>query len=629
MIKLRYAVIDLTTGAIKDYPISDSYQELYLGGKSLGARILYDELPPGTHPLSPEAVIIINTSPLTGTGAPCSSRFNTTIKNVLTNGIGQSNCGGLFGVKLRRAGYEGLIIRGKAPAWSYIEIMDGKITIKDAGHLVGLDAEETQAQFPDKYGKFVIGPAGENLVSFACAVSGERVAGRCGVGAVMGSKNLKALVSFGTGKIPVHDPEKFSKIVREWNGLLKGHQMTGSDLPNYGTALWVNRSNRHGILPTRNYQKGRFEKAWEISGEYLADNQLVRNSGCVSCPIRCERRVMLEDKEIKGAEFETIGLLGSNIENDNLDLINEWNYHLDLLGIDSISTSSSIAFAMELQERGIKDFGLSFGKTDNILEALYNIAYRRGDQAELADGVKVLSEKYGGEEFAIHSKGLELAAYDPRISVGLGLGYATANRGGCHLNAGYAALLEALGPIPVPPTAIKAKPGLTVFLQNGMDAVSLGGSCVFTLMTMIPQPAFKIKSNSPLKPMLGKGMLMGGGIMNNLGKMLPWIIPINVNALLPHGEAIYHATGIKMTMGKFMQAGERCFNIERLFNIREGLTGADDSLPERMTDHPLEPERKDTIVDLVKMLPVFYRARGWDEKGVPTAKKLKQLRINV
>lgn len=629
MIKLRYADINLTTGEIKDYPVSDKYQELYLGGKSLGARILYDEMPPHTHPLSAEAIIIINTGPLTGTGAPCSSRFSTTIKNVLTGGIGQSNCGGLFGVKLRRAGFDGLIIRGKASSWSYIEILDGEIVIKDASHLVGLNSEETQAQFPESYGKFVIGPAGENLVSFACVVSGERVAGRCGVGAVMGSKNLKALVSYGTRKVPVHDPQKFSQIVREWNHLLKAHQMTGSDLGNYGTALWVNRSNRHGILPTRNFQKGRFEEAERISGEYLADNYLVRNSGCVSCPIRCERRVMLGNREIKGAEFETIGLLGSNIENSDLNLINEWNYHLDLLGIDSISTGGTLAFAMELQERGIKDFGLKFGKTDNILEALYNIAYRRGEQGELADGVKILSEKYGGEEFAIHSKGLELAAYDPRISVGLGLGYATANRGGCHLNAGYAALLEALGPIPVPPTDLEAKPGLVVFLQNGMDAVSLGGSCVFTLMMMIPNPAFKIKDSSPLKPILGKGTLLSGGLLNNLGKMLPWIIPININALLPHGEALYHATGIKMTMGKFLQAGERCFNMERLYNIREGLTGADDSLPSRMTDQPLEPERGDTIVDLEKMLPVFYRARGWDEKGIPTSKKLKQLKIDM
>lgn len=629
MIKLRYADINLTTGEIRNYPISDDYQELYLGGKSLGARILYDEMTPNTQPLSPEAIIIINTGPLTGTGAPCSSRFSTTIKNVLTQGIGQSNCGGLFGVKLRRAGFDGLIIRGRAPSWSYIEILDGEITIRDAAHLTGLNSEETQAQFPEKYGKFVIGPAGENLVNFACAVSGERVAGRCGVGAVMGSKNLKALVSFGTKEIPVYDSDGFSKIVKKWNRLLKEHQMTGSDLPNYGTALWVNRSNRHGILPTRNFQKGRFEEAEKISGEYFAENYLVRNSGCVSCPIRCERRVMLGDREIKGAEFETIGLFGSNIENSDLELINEWNYHLDILGIDSISTGGSLAFAMELQERGIKDFGLRFGENDNIFEALYNIAHRKGEQAELADGVKVLSEKYGGEEFAIHSKGLELAAYDPRISVGLGLGYATANRGGCHLNAGYAALLEALGPIPVPPTTAKAKPGLTVFLQNGMDAVSLGGTCVFTLMMLIPQPAFKIKATSFLKPLLGKGMILSGGLMNRLGQMLPWIIPFNINALLPHGEAIYHATGIKMTMGKFLQTGERCFNIERLFNIREGLTSVDDSLPARMTDYPLEPEREDTVVDLVNMLPVFYRARGWDEKGVPTAKKLKQLQINV
>lgn len=629
MIKLRYADINLTTGEIKDYPISDVKQELYLGGKSLGARILFDEMAPHTHPLSPEAIIIINTGPLTGTGAPCSSRFSTTIKNVLTQGIGQSNCGGQFGVKLRRAGFDGLIIRGKAADWSYIEILDGEIVIKSAAHLVGLDAEETQAQFPEKYGKFVIGPAGENLVSYACAVSGERVAGRCGVGAVMGSKNLKALVSFGTKPVPIYDQKNFSKVVKEWNRLLKNHQLTGNDLGRYGTAFWVKRSNKQGILPTRNFQKGRFAEADKISGEEFADKHLVRNSGCVSCPIRCERRVMLDDKEIKGPEFETIGLLGSNIENSDLGLINEWNYHLDLLGMDSISTGGVLAFAMELQERGIKDFGLKFGEFDNILDAIYGIANKKGAYAELADGVKVLSEKYGGKEFAIHSKGIELAAYDPRISVALGLGYATANRGGCHLNAGYAVIMEALGPIQLPPTSNKAKPGLTVFLQNCMDAVSLAGSCIFTTMMAIPNPAFKLKPTSPLKPILGKSLLLSEGLLNRLGQMLPWLMPFNNTSLFPHAEAVRYATGIEMTIGKFLQAGERCFNLERCFNIREGLTSQDDSLPARLTSQPLEPEREDTIVDLDIMLPIFYKIRGWDKQGIPAAKKLRQLQIKV
>ena len=238
-----------------------------LGGKILGAKILMDLTAPGLDPLSAESVIIINTGPMNGTGAPSSSRFNMTFKNVLTGGIASSNCGGKFGVMLKRAGFDGIIIRGRAEEPVCIDIIDGEITIKDAKDLWGLDVEEVQGKLPEAYGKLVIGPAGENLVRFACAASGERVAGRCGGGAVLGSKNIKAITAYGTKITEIHNKPKFNAYIRKWVSFLKTHPVTGSSLPLYGTAGLIHKANLSGVLPTYNFKYGSFAHAEEISGE--------------------------------------------------------------------------------------------------------------------------------------------------------------------------------------------------------------------------------------------------------------------------------------------------------------------------------------------------------------------------
>ena len=623
----RYVEIDLSTGIINDYSVSRGYFERYVGGKALAARILYDVLPAGVDPLSSGNVLIINTGPLTGTGAPSSSRFNVTTKNVLTGGIASSNCGGTFGVRLRRAGFEGLIIKGRAGRPSFIEIIDGEIRIKDASELWGLNTKETRSQFDHRYGVLVIGPAGENQVKYGCAVSGDRVIGRCGVGAVMGSKNLKALVAFGKRDIAIAQPGAFRDFNRKWIKLLQGHEGTGETMPRYGTANFVKKINDAGILPTRNYQRGRYEKADRLSGEYLAEKYLTRNSGCLSCPIRCERRVMVGDQEVKGPEYETLGMLGSNLENPDIGIINEWNYQADLLGLDTISLGSVLGFAMELEERGIKDFGLRFGETAGITEIISKIAYREGEYSDLADGVKALAEKYGGQNFAIHSKGLELAAYDPRKAVGMGLGYATANRGGCHLNAGYLVFMEALGPLFINWRTSKGKPALTVIFQNGMEAISAAGSCLFTSFTLVPNMVYKMKPGGTMLKLLGQSMISSRFLLGKMGGLLPGAMPFNSLYLFPHAEAIRLATGLKMTTGRFLQLGERSFNMERVFNIREGLTGADDTLPPRLTSETIDPSHTDSKVDLSSMLPLYYEIRGWNKEGQPTAQKLQQLKI--
>lgn len=623
----NYAIVNLNDKTVTPYPISEKLFKECLGGKIMGAKLLTELTPPNLDIFSPESMIIVNTGPLNGSGAPSSSRFNLTFKNVMTGGIASTNCGGQFGVMLKRSGYDGLIITGCSEEPVTIEVIDGEINIRSTPELWGMDSEEVQEKFPKSYGKLVIGPAGENMVRYACAVSGERVAGRCGAGAVLGSKKIKAIVAYGTKKTEIANPAKFNDYIKKWVRFLKKHPMTGHALPSYGSAGLVNKANASHALPTRNFSAGVYEKAEKFCGETLTETLLTRNSGCISCPIRCERRVKVHGKDVKGPEFETLGLFGSNIDNDDLDFINTLNYHADLLGMDTISLGGTLAFAMELQERGIKGFGLSFGNTENILEIIEKIARKEGIYAELAEGSKALSEKYGGKEFAIHAKGLELAAYEPRRSTGMGLGYATSNRGGCHLNGGYLALMESVGVVGMDAQTPKGKPELTVMLQNGMEAASAAGFCLFTMQTMVPSFIFKSGPASGLNRFVGAALLGARGIVGQLGKITPGGLPINSMFLFPHCKAIAYATGMKMTSGLFLHIGERGYNIERLYNLREGLTGEDDSLPDRLTKTPQAAGKENTVVNLKVMLPVYYRIRGWDQKGIPTAKKRQQLGI--
>jgi len=623
-----YAIIDLSTGKTERMEIGKNYYEKYLGGKTLATRLLLDMTPAGLDPLGPDTVIVINTSPATGTGAPCSSRFNMTFKNVLTGGIASSNCGGQFGVMLKRAGYDGIILKGQSAKPCTLAIVDGKATVSDAGDLWGKDAEETQHAFPKVYGKLVIGPAGEHLVRYAAAVSGERVAGRCGAGAVLGAKKIKAIVAYGTQPPEVCHREKFAKYVKKWVHFLRNHPMTGESLPNYGSAGLVSKANATNALPTHNFKYGHFKEASAVSGETLADKYLIRNSSCISCPIRCERRVLVDGKDVKGPEYETCGFFGPNIDAISMENMLKLNYLCDILGMDTISLAATVAFAMELKENGVADFGVSFGNSDNLFEVVEKIARREGIYDDLANGSKWMSEKYGGKDYAMHSKGLEMASYEPRRSVGMGLGYATSNRGGCHLNGGYLALLESVGVLMTDPLSTSAKPALTVFLQNGMEAVSAGGFCLFSAQSFVPAIFFKLGPHHPVTRAVGKiATHMGLGV-----RLLLWMMPIlrfNSVYLFPHAEALRLITGLPFYTGSFVRFGERGYNMERLYNYREGLTRADDSLPARLTKTPQDPNDPKTVVRLDKMLPVYYKVRGWDTDGAPKKRTLRKLGIQA
>lgn len=620
----RYLLIDLSTGIVEKYPVSLDYFRTYLGGKALAARILLDETQPGIDPLSPENVLIINTGPLTGTGAPSSGRFNVTTKNVLTGGIASSNSGGNFGIWLRKAGFDGLVIKGRAEKPIYIEVVDGQAFIQDAAHLWGLDTEETQTKLPAKHGKAVIGPAGENLVRYASIVSQERVAGRCGVGAVMGSKNLKAVTAYGHEPIPMVQPDKFRKLNKAWLKTVQKNILTGQVLPRYGTMGFVSKANVTGLLPVRNFSRSGFAGAEAISGETYAEKHLTKNFGCVACPIRCGRRQLLDGKDIKGPEFETVGLLGSNLDNDSMELIARWNYQADLMGMDTISLGGTLGFAMELKERGLADLGVAFGEFEGIEELIKDIAYRRGTGAELAQGSKWLAAKYGGEEFAQQSKGMEYAAYDPRRSVGLGLGYATANRGACHLNGGYMVFLEVLGPLNVEPQTAKGKAALTILMQNLMEAISTSGLCLFTSMALFPNGLHKLSPSGKLLGAISKVMGASGPLVGWLNNH-PGAVPLNLGAV-PYSGALKHVTGLPFSLGRFLRLGQVAYNVERAFNAREGVLA--DTLSRRTTAEPQVPDRPDTVVPLAQMLPEYYRLRGWDEQGVPRPEILRGLGIN-
>jgi len=616
--------VDLTTREVGEYPWSDEDRALYLGGKVMAAKILYDHITPDIDPYDPENLLVVSTGPLSGTGAPSSSRFNVSTRSPLTGLITSSNCGGTFGLNLKRAGYDAVVISGRAEAPIRIEITDTEVTFHDASDLWGLTSGKTQEMLGDKCGKLVIGPAGENRVRFASIFSDERAAARAGVGAVMGSKNLKAVTARGAQKVEVHDREKMKQIYKKWVELLTSHPLTGRELPKYGSGFLLRAMQRSRMLATHNFKYGRFDQYDSISGHTLTEKHLVKNWGCVTCPVKCSRQVEVNGKKIKGPELETLALLGSNLENSDIELIFRWNYELDELGMDTISTGGVLAFAMELREQGLWDCGLEFGKTDNISKVFEDIAYRRGAGDLLAEGTRRLAEKFGGKEFAINAKGLELAAYEPRGAVGHGLGYATANRGGCHLNAGYLVLMEGLG-LRMNPYTPRSKAALVIMNQNLLEGVSAAGNCLFPIFSFFP--GFLVDHPDGLITRITNAILpFSGPVVNLLNKLPSGLLQIHMPAL-PHTKALSAVTGMKIRIGDLRDIGERGYNLERLTNIRLGLTSADDSLPKRLTDVPQVEGDPRTKVPLDVMKKEYYRIRGWDASGTPGERKKRQLRL--
>lgn len=600
--------VDLSRGQITKEPLKADWARDFVGGRGVGAKYLYEMMDPKVDPFSPENVLIFATGPLTGTNASCGARYMVVTKGPLTGCITTSNSGGHWGPELKFAGYDLIIVEGRAKRPSYLWIYDEKVEVRDASHLWGKGVWETEDLIRAELGVpdaivASIGPAGENLVRFAAIMNDKhRAAGRSGVGAVMGSKNLKAIAVRGTGPVKLADPMGFMQAMWAMKAKLRASPVTGKGLPLYGTPVIVNVINELGLHPTRNFQEGQFEGAENLSGETLRETRLVANKACFACTIACGRVTKLPEEAAnrfmvtmhprnwriagEGPEYETLWGLGSNCGVSDLDAVIKANFLCNDLGMDPISMGGTLAAAMELYERGVisvKETGmpLGFGSGEALVAMVEKTAYRAGFGNELAEGSKRLCEKFGYPELAIVSKGQEFAAYDPRGAQGMGLGYATSNRGACHLK-GYTIAVEVFGhPHKMDPTAIEGKAEITKLFQDETSVVDASGLCVFVTF--------------------GIGM---GDILSLLTT----------------------ATGIPYTRESLLKAGERIWNLERIWNFKAGVTGKDDTLPKRIVEEPIPAgPMKGRVNRLSEMLPEYYRLRGWTPDGQPTAEKLIEL----
>ena len=631
----RVVLVDLTSQTIEEYPWTDADREKYIGGKIMAAKVLSDHLTGQEQPFSEENWIVVSTGPLTGTGAPSSGRFDLSCISPQTGILTSSNCGGSFGYHLKKAGIDALILKGRCSKHTWLEIDNGRFVFHDAdadglwGSKVTEGQEKLEALLVKQwgarraFGQLMIGPGGENLVLYSAVLSGERAAGRTGVGAVFGWKNLKAIAATGNHEIRVAHPEKNEKWNQKWFQYLRKHPLTGNQLPRMGTAGLVSAMQMRGMLATKNYSAGRYDQFELVNGETLAEEQNIVNKGCLTCPIKCARTVDVKGREVKGPELETLVLLGGGICNDNLGDILRWNNELDELGLDTISCASTIAYAMEANEKGLWDNGLKFGETAGLSQLFEDIAHRRGIGNELAEGSRRLSKKYGGAEFAIQSKGLELAAYEPRRAVGQGLGYAVSNRGGCHLNGGYLVILEGLGLFTNPQTP-HAKADFTMLFQDLMEMISATGQCLFTSYGFFPGFLITRPNGAVTRIVNGAIPFIGWALrfMNKCPRALALHLPV-----FQQTRAMQYAVGMRMNFGKYIRCGERGYTLDRWVSTRFGIRSKDDSLPKRLTDVAQDPKDPRTKVPLEKMKKTYYRARGWDQDGVPTERTLKKLGI--
>jgi aldehyde:ferredoxin oxidoreductase len=579
--------VDLTTGQQQEIPLDMTLARQYLGGRGMGARLLWDLVDPQVDPLSADNVLIFAAGPLTATGYQTSNRFSVSTKSPLTGTILDANSGGFWGMQFKKSGWDALIVRGRSEKPVWIEILSDDIKIHAAGDLWGRRVfETTDALKQDNNHRNVlcIGPAGENLSCIAAIMNdGQRSLARGGPGAVMGSKNLKAIVVEGKTRPDILDQERFKFLLYESRKLLKASPLTSQALPEFGTSVVMNLVNAIGALPTRNFQQSVFEGAENISGEALTEKYLVKNASCWACPIGCTRISRTEKVEGEGPEYETTWAFGADCGIDDLEAIIEANYLCNDLGIDTISAGATIACAMELVECGLLDADLRFGRADLLASTIEEIGYRRGLGAELADGSLRLAARYNRPDLSMSVKGLEMPAYDPRGMQGQGLLYATSNRGACHMRGNMLGL-EVLGlPKLIDRFQVQGKSGFVILHQNSSAAIDSLVICKFT----------------------------------NLGVADEYF-----------ARVLSAVTGEEFSTGELIRVGERVWNLERLFNLRAGFTHLDDCLPPRLLEEPVSAGPSQGWVNkLEPMLAEYYRARGWDVYGVPRPAKLSELSL--
>ena len=591
--------VDLTTETLSQTELDRSLAENYMGGKGFGAKILFDQLPIHCDPLSPENILVFATGPLTGTLAPSSGRFEVCTKSPATGLWLDANCGGFFGPELKFAGYDMLIVRGKADSPVMLVVDDGRVELKAAGDLWGTDTLTTHQQIKDTLGKefrvACIGEAGEKGVVYAGIISEYRALGRGGAGAVMGSKNLKAIAVRGTNSISLQDPDHFMVTCREAFNELANSPDTGGGRQKYGTNIILSLMDETGIHPVRNFQKGKFEGASQVNEETI-EKYYVRDKACFGCPIYCSKIAEVKEGKYKGSftegpEYENVWAFGANCENVDIGAIIQAEYLCDYYGLDGITTGNVIGFLMECVERGILTepdigFPLEFGNDESIINAIHLIGRREKAGLLWGEGVKKLGEQIkGAQHFAMHVKGLELPAYDPRGSTGMALAYATSDRGGCHLRSWPIGdeLLATEDRMDLSSMEFKAE--LVKTQQDLFCMINCSGMCLFATFAV------------------------------NLKQITPFL---------------HCATGIEAfrSSDDVMKIGERVNNLVRLFNIREGLTRDLDTLPERFFSEPLkEGPCRDRVVELDQLIDDYYLVRGWDADGIPTEEILRELEL--
>ncbi len=600
--------VNLSEGKVSQEDIPEDLFDKFLTGAGLATHYLFREVPKGAEPLGPENELILMTGALTGTIAPSTGRFNWVFKSPLTGIWAQSNSAGFWGVEFKKTGYDGIIFQGISPKPVYLVIEEDKAELRDASHLWGKSVPETtkliKEELGEKFNVDCIGIAGENQVRYASIMNDlHRAAGRCGGGAVMGSKLLKAIAVRGTKPVNIANPTAFKEVSKKQFELLDQHMFKVA-LETFGTNVVIDLVNARGGFPTRNWQTCVFPELEEINAQALSEKVLIEPMGCFACPLRCGRRSEIRQGKYKGAsgegpEFESVGTFGGSCHVTDMEAITMAHYLCDDLGLDTISTGATIGFAIECYEKEIltksdtDGLELRFGDPDIVIELIHKIAKREGFGDFLAEGTRRMAQKLdkGSERFAMNVKGLELPAYDSRAVQITGLAYAVANRGGDHVTA------YIQGPtfldIPflcIPDSQIKdplvADPGevhILVDLENVMTALDTLGACKFM--------GFCVASDE-------------------------WV------------ELVAHCLGRDFTYDDLMRVGERAYNLARVFNVREGVTRADDTLPPRLLEEPLTegPAAGKVNENLPAMLDKYYELRGWDKAtGKPTPEKLKEL----
>ncbi|OBS31422.1 aldehyde ferredoxin oxidoreductase [Tepidimonas fonticaldi] len=604
--------VNLTAGTCMAEPLNMTWARQYLGSRGLGSKYLVEEVDPKVDPLSPDNKIIWATGPLTGTMASTGGRYTVITKGPLTGAIACSNSGGYWGAELKMAGWDMIIFEGKSPKPVYLYVNDDVAELRDASHLWGKSVWQTEeilkSSLQDPLLRISsIGRAGENQVLYAAVVNDlHRAAGRSGVGAVAGSKNLKAIAVRGTkGVGNVRDPKAFMQVTKEKKKILADNAVTGQGLPKYGTQVLMNVINEIGALPTRNHRDVQFEGAKDISAEAMltprptdGKTHLVTNQACFGCTIACGRISKIDETHFSvqnkpqywgasgGLEYEAAWALGAANGVNDLEALQYANLICNEHGMDPISFGATVGAVMELYELGVltkEQIGIEapFGSARALCELADMTANGVGFGKEIGLGSKRLCEKYGHPELSMSVKGLEFPAYDSRGIQGMGLAYATSNRGACHLR-GYTVASEVLGiPVKTDPLTAEGKPELVKAFQDATAAFDSAGICIFTSFAW------------------------------GLADVAPQVAA---------------ACGDEYTTEELERIGERIWNMEREFNNAAGFTAKDDSLPPRLLTEPAKSgPAKGLVNKLPEMLPKYYAVRGWDAEGRPTAETKARL----